>query len=104
MHRYILLTLASNKLDASKEVLERWDVSHDDDQHFDNLSEEALVADLLPFLKSLLDHLPKPSFLSGLTTLGRFEMLRKESFDEFGNEFWLEKLIELLFVVGTHQS
>ena len=104
VHWYILLPLASNELDTSKEVLERWDVSHYYDQHFDDLSEEALVTDLLPFLESLLDDLPKPSFLSGLTTLRRFEVLREESLDELGDEFRLEKLIKLLFVVGTHQS
>lgn len=76
-------------------------MAHDNNQHFDDLSEEALVADLLTSLTQRLDLLPDPLLAARMSI---DLLLRKEGLDEDADQLWLEQLVELLLVVGASQG
>ena len=68
---------------AIEEGLERVDVAHDDDEHLDDLSEEALVAYFLSLLHDCLDLLPNPLFSLWLSIGCWHLVLLKERLHEF---------------------
>lgn len=92
---------------TSQEEIERGNPPHDHRQHFDDLSEEALVRYLLSLLKFLLDVLPNPDFFPDgvasnvVQVLVRPLLAREEGFNELVDESVGEVLLELFTVVGA---
>lgn len=84
-----------------QEELEGRHMAHNYDQHFDDLREEALVADFLASLTQRLDLLPDPLLAAWVAS----DLLpREEGLDEDAYQLRLEELIELLLVIGACQS
>ena len=79
-------------------------MSHDDNEHLDNLSKEALIADLLPLLHHGLDLLPNPLFAGWSCACGRDGLFAEESVDKLHDELWLEQIVKLSLVTRTRES
>ena len=66
-------------------------MAHNNDQHLDDLCEEALIANLLPLLHYSLNLLPDPLLSRRIRRIGLSDLLlAEESVDELRDELRLE--------------
>lgn len=70
------------------------DVSHYDDQNFNDLCEEVLVGHFVSLFHRLVDEVPDPGHFCPSTSL-----LREECLDKLSNELLVENRVELLLVI-----
>ena len=78
--------------DRFEELLERIDMPHYDDKHFDDLCKEALIADLLALFHDCLDLLPdvlRSAWTSRILLARQFNLAEK-GLNKLANELWLE--------------
>lgn len=76
-------------------------MAHNDNQHLNDLCEEALVADFLSSLHQVLDFLPCPR-LRGVRCAAHLS-LEEKRLHKLRNQLWFEELIKLSLIISTRK-